>query len=248
MAMKKRVFSLFALALTMLVMSSSVFAQAGDQLSGDPGEVVYEVLYEVQEDGTLQEISHEQFESQLRESESFWREWENQSTSKDNFTDEANTGDISPMALFYLYSENYNTRIMGPGVQVSNELDCTGQTANCSIVVTTAHTFTDSFQAGLNTSQISAIKAAASFTWVTSIQNGTGTNYSFPVEAGRAGYVQFFPYYNESSGILETWSIVPGSSVKLGDEWVTSVSPQFLPGPNGGNDVAGGVYRLFYTR
>lgn len=102
-------------------------------------------------------------------------------------------------ALTYRYDETSSYVALGTPLKVSSELKGPGE-------VSISHSSTVSCSFGGDVSVSSTIKkkiqAAASFSWNVSLATEVSDTYTFPVPAGKIGYIQFTPYFDVTVGDL----------------------------------------------
>lgn len=224
------VFTLFA----SVVQASSV-SSTKDYTDPTTGETIG-AAFKVNADGSISEISLEQFAKE--EAESMKIRQEINSLQKAITLQKANTPDnnsnssINPTSLityFYDYDETENKSFGGTRVKVSNSLACPSNASQpCSISVGWSTTTTAEYSANVGASleKRATIQGGVGFTWSSS--SSSSTNYSFPVNAGKKAYIGFFPKLNYTKGNLIYYQSSFLGLSEISRDVITATSPRKL--------------------
>ena len=109
---------------------------------------------------------------------------------------------VNPLAatVSYIYEETSSTVVTGTPKKVT--IDMVGP---CTITQAESITITDSFSTSVNSNaeMKKQVKLGASFTWEHSLSSTTTITGTFPVPAGKTGYLRFIPKYRHTSGNLK---------------------------------------------
>ncbi|KAF2494873.1 hypothetical protein BU16DRAFT_590097 [Lophium mytilinum] len=109
------------------------------------------------------------------------------------------------------YCERTTAEIEGPGVKVSDDINCSlGQGGTYGVAHAITVTIAESVSinlggtSGATEEDIATLTAGASFTWTKSV--ATGNTYTFTPAAGDHGYIMFKPHLQQSCGDFQVFT------------------------------------------
>ncbi|WP_100012847.1 hypothetical protein [Lentibacillus sediminis] len=212
--------SFFAVALTLMFTSQSVFAEESNYKIED-GEVInietgetYSNAVEV-EGGEENKLSLQELKTHLEEQEK--NPVNNQDLNRHN-----QIGNNNLASLIYIYNEtssSTNYYESGDDIRVSAAIDCSGSGQPCGITSTTGWSVSESFNVNVG---IPEIRAGAGFSWQRTATNSY--SYTAYVPIGETKALYFDPAYNITNGVLTAYLAGPGAP-ELDKYAVRALSP-----------------------